>query len=385
MSIEQKQLSFLNKEMLDTSWQNEWVNMPEYNNQIQPEPEIIATFKFRNQKDFEKFKKRVKECIYDGEKVFDGYQEKKRKQAWYPLGEKGSKYLYINKKTYNPRFPVYIVSKGRWARNPTSEALKKMNVPFHLIVEKDEYEKYLNLVDKEQLLILPQKYKDEYDTFWDDNDKRTGPGPARNFAWNHSIQNGFEWHWVMDDNIESFERFNENIKIKCNTGTPFYVCEEFVLRYTNIAQAGLNYSFFCPAYENRPAFITNTRIYSCLLIRNDIPYRWRGRYNEDTDLSLRVLKDNWCTVQFNCFLQGKRATQTVKGGNSAEFYDAEGTLNKSTMLEEMHPDVAKVAWRFNREHHYVDYNSFKKIKLIRKKNIKLTKDINNFGLKKILL
>ena len=125
MSIEQKQLSFLNKEMLDTSWQNEWVNMPEYNNQIQPEPEIIATFKFRNQKDFEKFKKRVKECIYDGEKVFDGYQEKKRKQAWYPLGEKGSKYLYINKKTYNPRFPVYIVSKGRWARNPTSEALKK--------------------------------------------------------------------------------------------------------------------------------------------------------------------------------------------------------------------------------------------------------------------
>jgi len=44
------------------------------------------------------------------------------------------------------------------------------------------------------------------------------------------------------------------------------------------------------------------------LIRNDVPYRWRGRYNEDTDLSLRMLKDRWCTIQFNAFLQGKAAT-----------------------------------------------------------------------------
>jgi hypothetical protein len=95
-----------------------------------------------------------------------------------------------------------------------------------------------------------------------------------------------------------------------------------------------------------------------LLIRNDIPYRWRGRYNEDTDLSLRVLKDGWSTVQFNAVMGDKLCTQSMKGGNTEEFYAHEGTLHKSKMLEEMHPDVAKVHWRFGRWHHYVDYSPF---------------------------
>lgn len=43
----------------------------------------------------------------------------------------------------------------------------------------------------------------------------------------------------------------------------------------------LNVQFRTP--EDRRAF-------PCILIQNDIPFRWRGRYNEDTDLSLRALK-----------------------------------------------------------------------------------------------
>jgi hypothetical protein len=93
------------------------------------------------------------------------------------------------------------------------------------------------------------------------------------------------------------------------------------------------------------------------------PYRWRGRYNEDTDLSLRVLKAGYCTIQFNAFLCGKVTTQRMKGGNTKEFYAQEGTLNKSKMLEDMHPDVAKVVWRFNRWHHHVDYSPFKRNRL----------------------
>jgi hypothetical protein len=122
--------------------------------------------------------------------------------------------------------------------------------------------------------------------------------------------------------------------------------------------------------------VKNTRIYSTLLISNDCKHRWRGRYNEDTDICLRVLKDGDCTIQFNAFLQGKSATQTVKGGNTEEFYHKEGTLDKSTwrdgqlnatgtvnksqMLVDMHPDVAKVVWRYGRWHHYVDYTIFQK-------------------------
>ncbi len=280
------------------------------------------------------------------------------------------------------RFPIYIISKGRYKRRPTANALERMGVDYFIIVEEHEYDEYKAVV-KGEVLVLPQKFIDEYDRFWDDDDPRYGPGAARNFCWEHSIENGHTHHWVMDDNIESIERYNDNMKVRCVTPTPFYVMEDFMLRYDNLAICGPNYSHFCPANDGRRPLYFNTRIYSTLLIRNDIPYRWRGRYNEDTDLSLRVLKDGWCTVQFNTFLQGKRATQTVKGGNSSEFYDEDGTYNKSKMLEDMHPDVAKVIKQYNRWHHHVSYKSFAKNILKFKKDYVIKKGFNNFGLKLI--
>ena len=361
-------------------WKNEWVNMPEYNNINQPPPEITAKFKFRNYDDYEMFKEKIKKYLYNDEKVFDGQQKINEKQAWFPLREKDRKYYYLSKGQYTkPRFPIYIVSKGRWERNPTSKMLKKMNVPFFIIVEKQEYKNYLNLVDKKQILILPQKYKDNYDRFWKNNDKRTGSGAARNYAWEHSIENGYKWHWVLDDNIESFERYNNNKKIRVYDGSIFYVSEDFALRYENLAIAGLQYANFMPHSEFRPPYRLNTRIYSCLLIRNDIPYRWRGIYNEDTDLCIRVLKDGWATVLFNAFLQGKRATGTVKGGNTKELYQ-NGTSDKSKMLFDMHPDLVKMVTRFNRPHHFVNYKVFEKNKLIKKKHINIGNEINDFGL-----
>jgi hypothetical protein len=120
-----------------------------------------------------------------------------------------------------------------------------------------------------------------------------------------------------------------------------------------------------------------------LLIENAAPYRWRGRYNEDTDLSLRVLKDGLCTIQFNAFLCGKVTTQRMKGGNTEEFYRQEGTLAKSQMLADLHPDVAEVVWKFNRWHHHVNYKPFKKNKLIMREGLVINKGVNEYGMKLI--
>jgi len=161
--------------------------------------------------------------------------------------------------------------------------------------------------------------------------------------------------------------------------------EDFAERYENVAMAGPNYDFFAKQNQKLLPFIKNTRIYSCNLIKNDTPFKWRGRYNEDTILSLDMLKAGYCTIQFNAFLQGKVKTQTLRGGNSQEFYDQEGTLPKSQMQVDVHPDVSKIIFRFGRIHHYVDYTPFKKIKLIKKKNIKIKNGVDNYGmeLKKI--
>lgn len=283
--------------------------------------------------------------------------------------------------SHQPLFPIYIVSKGRWKTRLTSKALEKMGVPYHIVVGEQEFEAYASVIERSKILVLDKAYQRDYDTFdFLGDSKSKGPGPARNFAWEHSMAAGHERHWVMDDNILYFYRLNRNLYGEVLDGTIIRCMEDFVLRYENVAMAGPNYFMFAPRKQKMAPFTLNTRIYSCNLIMNGAPFRWRGRYNEDTDLSLRMLKAGWCTVQFNAFLQHKEVTQKVKGGNTAEFYEKEGTLPKSRMLEAMHPDVAKLKFKWGRWHHQVDYKPFKSNLLILKPGVVLPRKANEYGM-----
>lgn len=291
-------------------------------------------------------------------------------------------------KIINPKYPVYIVSKNRSDSMFTSRSLSRMKVPHNIVIEPQDEEPYdcaldtFKIRDYVTLLIAP---------FSNHGD---GPGRARNWAWDHSISIGAEKHWVLDDNISDFYRLYENQRIRVESGVIFKASEDFIDRYENVPISGFQYRFFIAPNSKYPPYVKNTRIYSCLLIDNKCKHRWRGKYNEDTDICLRVLKDGDCTIQFNAFLQGKAATQTVKGGNTEEFYhkeglekniwidnvNAEGTRNKSQMLVDLHPDVATMVWRYKRWHHYVDYSSFKKNQLRLKPNIKIEKKVDNYGM-----
>ncbi len=287
-----------------------------------------------------------------------------------------------------PKYPIYIVSKGRYEPTTrlTARSLEEMKCPYYIIVNENELKQYQNATDKRYgtVLVQPQKYFDDYDMFWEDDNKITGPGAARNFAWDHSIENGHESHWVMDDNIGGFARLNRNEKLMIKSASIFKAMEDFCDRHSNIAMAGPNYRFFASQNTKLPPYSMNTRIYSCNLIRNNMPYRWRGRYNEDTDLSLRMLKDNWCTVQFYAFLQNKVGTQQIKGGNTEQFYSKEGTYLKSKMLLDMHPDVTKLVYKFGRPHHHVNYNGYRQ-KLKLKDNIIIERGINDYNMKLVTI
>ena len=293
----------------------------------------------------------------------------------------------------NPQYPVYIISKGRHETMLTSKSLARMKVPHYIAIEpqdEDNYEKALdNFKIREYVTLLIAPFSNHGD----------GPGRARNWCWDHSMTIGADSHWVLDDNIADFYRLNQNKRIRVESGAIFRAAEDFVDRFENVPVSGFQYRFFIAPNQKYPPYVKNTRIYSCLLIRNDCKHRWRGRYNEDTDLCLRVLKDGDCTIQFNIFMQGKAATQTVKGGNTEEFYHKEGTLekekwrdgqlnpegtiNKSQMLVDMHPDVASIVWRYGRWHHYVDYSQFKKNELIYKNKIIVPEGTNNYGMRLI--
>lgn len=269
--------------------------------------------------------------------------------------------------TNSPRFPIYIPSKGRADVQKTSPILTRMGVRHNIIVEPHEVDAYRRELAGSLATVIPldMAYKSRYELC--DNiglAKSTGSGPARNFAWDHSIASGHAWHWIMDDNIKGFMRVNRNARSYMNTPVFFRAQEDFVLRYTNVAMAGPCYMMFVPVRQRTNPYCLNTRIFSCNLIRNDVPFRWRGRYNEDAILSLDLLKAGWCTVQFKAFQQWKMRTQTLKGGNTSELY-AQGTEAKSVMLKRVHPDVVKLVWRYGRHHHHLDYSGFKQVLLRR--------------------
>jgi hypothetical protein len=268
----------------------------------------------------------------------------------------------------NPKYPVYIISKSRWESRLTSKALERMKVPYHIVIEPQEYDQYASVIDKNKILTLPFSNLGQ------------GSIPARNWVWEHSISIKAKKHWILDDNIYDFYRLNRNKRNIVQTGTIFKCCEDFTDRYENVKISGMNYRFFVVATEPYPPYYVNTRVYSCILIDNSVKHRWRGRYNEDTDLCLRVLKDNYCTILFNAFLIEKAATMRLKGGNTDELYKGDGRLKMAESLRDQHPDLCTVTWKFNRWQHHVNYDVFKKNKLIRKPNLKIKKGVNNYGM-----
>lgn len=356
-------------------WEEDWGGMPEFD-QRDLAPFHTIEVDFARAEDVAAFSRLVGQNITP--------MARRTRSIWHPEAEIGrfadKRYRAISPS--GPTHPIYIVSKGRWESRLTSKHLHRLGVPHTIVVEASEAACYRAVVDSSaEILVLDPRYQREYDACDELGDsKGKGPGPARNFAWEHATSKGHRWHWVMDDNIDGFFRLNRNLKTPVADGTIFRAMERFVERYENVAMAGPNYFMFASRKTRMPPFVLNTRIYSCNLIRCDLPHRWRGRYNEDTDISLRMLKDGLVTVQFNAFLQFKLTTQTLGGGNTAEFYSKEGTRPKSEMQVKLHPDVSRLVWKWGRWHHHVDYSGFRRNRLVRRSDAEFGSGIDDMGM-----
>jgi len=271
-----------------------------------------------------------------------------------------------------PKYPIYIISKGRADKCLTANFLIKDNVDFKLVVEPQEAEKYSSKYGKERILVLPF------------NNLGQGSIPARNWVWEHAKKTGIKRHWILDDNIRLIRRLYKGKRIPCNSNIAFSVVEDFADRYENIAIIGLNYTMFVKPFTTKKPFYLNAHVYSCILILNELPNRWRGRYNEDTDLCLQVLADGWCTVLINTFMCDKIATMKMKGGNTDELYKNHGRLDMAKSLERAWPYVVETKRKFKRPQHHIKFN-WKKFDtpLKRRKDIdfdSLTNDKYNINL-----
>ena len=239
------------------------------------------------------------------------------------------------------RYPIYVLSKGRWDLCLSVRFLLRDGVPFRLVVEPAEAEHYAAAFPTADLLITPR-----------DNMRLLG---ARNFVRDHSTEEGHARHWQLDDNIYFMCRMHRGLRFRMNARIAFAAMETFTDRYTNIGLSGPNYMMFGIG-KGEPPYRLNAHIYSCTLINNDMPYRHRLLYNDDTDLCLQVLAGGLCTVQFHTIQAHKRTTMMMKGGNTDDLYRDDGRLRMSRMLERQWPGVVTTTRRFGRPQHAIAMN-----------------------------
>jgi hypothetical protein len=238
-----------------------------------------------------------------------------------------------------PRYPIYVPSKHRSTACTTVQQLQRDGVPCTLVVEPQEAALYAAAFPTVPLLQLDRN--------------NGGLLYARNWIKAHATATGAARHWQLDDNMRRFYRRYHGRRIPCKGGIALRVCEDFVDRYTNVAVAGLAYKMFVPDLVSIPPYWLNVHVYSCSLILNALPYGWRLRYNDDTDLCLHVLTDGWCTVLVNAFMADKLPTMTVAGGNTTDLYQGDGRLRMARSLERAWPGLVQTKRRYHRPQHVI--------------------------------
>ena len=249
------------------------------------------------------------------------------------------------------KYPIYIISKGRYENTLTADNFNHADINYLIAVEPQEYDLYCNKLGKDKVLKLPF------------SNLGLGSYPARNYCWEHAKSNGYKYHWLFDDNIRGFDKWINGKRTKIINGISAINYVENYTDKNNIDISGFEYDGFVRTIPKKP-FKNNCHVYSAMLIKNDLPYRWRLKYNEDVDLCLQVLHNGGTTASCVYYMVNKTSTTAkMKGGNQTELYkgnDPKKNLLKAKMLEAVWPQYTKTVIRFGRHHHLINWKQFKK-------------------------
>jgi hypothetical protein len=335
-------------------WREHWKEMPEFK-QDNKEPWKSITVHFNDEGDMKDFGEKINQTITENTKYV--YHPKQNKEN-------------LLKKRYNgqggPKYPVFVPTKGRWEKRHTIKMFERMGVPYFAVIEEQELEQYSEFISLDKIIVLPHKNK--------------GLTVTRNWIWDFAQSQGVSYFWTFDDNIRDIYRLNRNMKYRMKSGIALQIIEQFAERFKNLYITGMQYEMFVPRKRKNPAFLMNTRIYSNMLIKTDIPYRNRTFYNDDTDLCLQILNDGHCTALIYAFLIDKEATMRQKGGMTDYYEKTDSRKEFVIELKEKWPRIVSLTRKYGRWHHHVNYAPFKHNTLKLKEGVVLQDKINEFGM-----
>jgi hypothetical protein len=231
-----------------------------------------------------------------------------------------------------------------------------------VFVEPCEYKKYNKVIPHNELVKLPKDY----------HLLKEGGKHVRNYIHIYSKMNNKEGkYWLLDDNIDGFYFFQDNIRYECLNGFCFYYVEKFMNKWKNSYLGGMGYrSDVAEIDKTKPCIVKNSKVYSCFLIRNDITdiikgELWKGIYNEDIILCIELLQNGMPTFTTNQFLCNKLSTGDRKGGNQVNLYKDKDNVSwdkrKTAYLLEFFPKLTENGYikfsdrRGKKYHHYINW------------------------------
>jgi len=242
------------------------------------------------------------------------------------------RFEFIDDDEAQPRYSLYIPSRGRVDYCFVARRFAAENTEFTLVVEPHELDAYAKVFGRDRCLSID----------------KSGQGLAyvRNWIKAYSTYKGELFHWQIDDNIKSFILARGDRR----KTTPGRIClatmERYVDRFCNVGIAAPIYNSY--GSKKRRDVEINKQTASCLLIRNDLPIWFRSGIAEDTDYNMQLLTLDggaWCSILFNKVLVTKPTTTTIPGGsNDTEFAD-NGRLKRNKALVDEWPTSFQLGYR----------------------------------------
>jgi hypothetical protein len=229
-------------------------------------------------------------------------------------------------------YPIYIPTKGRPDKCHTAQNFQKYQIPFKLVVEPQDLESYR------------EHYSDFCLVALDRNDQ--GIAYARNFIKKLSQSNKDAYHWQIDDNIRHIKEQIDGKYVSINPSVGFDKIQTHVEHFTNIGAAGMAHLAF--AFSHEDDIEINKQVYSSVLFKNDNDLEWRSGCIEDTDYSVQLLMEGYCTLLFTRIGIDKVNSLSMSGGNTDSEYASEGRLIRAKGLQSNWPGMFNIVHRFGK-------------------------------------
>jgi len=229
-------------------------------------------------------------------------------------------------------YSIYIPSIKR-SDSEFLQELKRLNLSYYLVLAHDQVERYLEYHDMNNIIVLP---KSVY-----------GISKIRQFILEYALKKKEKRIWMSDDDLRRFfmwsSESNKEVSFK-------YFLQEAENEITklekadkSLVQVGFKYSTFAIP-KSKYSFNTDIGMIQYLnleRLQNKVSYDIKMTTLEDTDFSIRLIKNGYKNVKLNHFIFTAPRSGTGKGGLE-EAYQNKGKQQGIIEFQRKFPDLIKI-------------------------------------------